>query len=89
MYNRFVDVTTVQSVLSPGRASQSTVEVDAAECRLVELLHMFSNGELPVVPDTQENQDGIAEHSFSINDDVGLPGHLCTVLAVEGCLAVG
>ena len=47
---------------------------------------MQSKGELPVVPDTQENREGFAEHLFSINDDVGLPGCFCTDLAKEGCL---
>ena len=50
---------------------------------------MLSNGELSVVPDTQENRDGIAEHPFSINGDVGLPGRFCTVQVEEGSLAFG
>ena len=50
---------------------------------------MLCNGKLPVVSDTQENREGIAEHYVSINVDVGLPGRFCTVLAVEGCLALG
>ena len=80
---------TVQRVQSPGRASQSTEEVDAAVHRLAEILNMLSKGELPVILDTQENQEGIVEHSFSINGDVGLPGRCCTVQAERGCLALG
>ena len=48
---------------------------------------MFSKGELSVVPDIQENREGIADHSFSINGDVGLPGYFCTVQTEEGRLA--
>ena len=57
--------------------------------RLTELSHMLCKGELPVVSDSQENLDGISEHSFSINGHVGLPGRFCTVQAEEGCLAFG
>ena len=35
---------------------------------------MPSKGELPVVPDTKENLEVIAERLFSINGDVKLPG---------------
>ena len=35
---------------------------------------MLFKGELPVVPDTHENWDGLAKHSFSIDGVVGLPG---------------
>ena len=59
-----------------------------ADIRLVELSHILSKGELPIVSETQENREGNAEHSFSINCDVGLPSRLCTVLAEEGCLAI-
>ena len=61
------DLTTVRNVSFPGRASQSMEEVDTAGCRLDELSDMLAEGKLPVVPDTQENQEGIAEHSLSIN----------------------
>ena len=50
---------------------------------------MLCNGELPVVSDSQENREGIPEHSFSINGDVGLPGRFCTVQAEEDCLTFG
>ena len=50
---------------------------------------MPSKAVQPVVPDTQVNRDGIAEHSFSVDGDVGLPGRFCTVLPEEGCLALG
>ena len=69
---------------SLGRASQSPDEVDVAGHRLAEFSIMLSKGEQPVVPDTQEDLEGIAEHSFSINGDVGLPGRFCTVQAEEG-----
>ena len=64
-------------------------EVDAAGHRLAELSDMLSKGELPVVADNQENREEIAEHSFSVNVDVDLPGSFCTVLAEENRLAVG
>ena len=35
---------------------------------------MLSKGELPVIPVTRENLEGIVEHLFSINGDFGLPG---------------
>ena len=44
---------------------------------------MLCKGELPVVSDTQKNREGIAEHSFSINGDVGFPGCFCTVQAAS------
>ena len=50
---------------------------------------MLSKGELPVVPDTKEDLEGIAEHSFSINGDVGLPGRFCILQAEEGHHALG
>ena len=74
---------------SPGRASHRPDEVDDAGHRLAKLLDMPSSGELSVVPDTQENLEEIAEHSFSVNGDVGLPGRFCTVQAEEGRLALG
>ena len=70
--NRDVDLTIVQSVPSPGCAFQRTEEVEMAGHQLAEPLQMPCKGELPVVSDTQENREGIAEHSFSINGDVGL-----------------
>ena len=73
-HNRDVDLMTVQSVPSPGHVSQSTEEVEMTEHRLTEHSHMLNNGELSVISDTQENLEGIAEHLFSINGDVGLPG---------------
>ena len=82
-----VDLTTVQSVPSQGRATQSTEEADTTGYRLEELSHMLSKGELPVVPDIQENREGFAEHSHSINGDVWLPGPICTDKAEGGCLA--
>ena len=57
--------------------------------RLVKFLDMLSKGELPVVPDTEENCVGIAGHLFSVNGDVGLPGRFCTVHAEEGLLPLG
>ena len=80
---------TVQSVPLSGRASQITDVVDTAGHRWAELSDMLSKGELPVIPDTRENRVGIAEHSFSVNGGVGLPGRFCIVLAQEGCLAFG
>ena len=65
------------------------VVVDAAGHRLAEPSSMLSKGELPVISDTQEDREGIAEHSFSVNGDVGLPGRFYTVLAEEGRLALG
>ena len=50
---------------------------------------MLCKGELSVVSGTHENREGIAEHSFSINGDVGLPGRFLTVQDEEGCLAFG
>ena len=50
---------------------------------------MVCKGELPLVSDTQENREGIAEHPFSIHGDVGLPGRFCKVQAEEGCIAFG
>ena len=50
---------------------------------------MLSKGELPVVPDTQENQEGIAQHLSSINGDVELSVHFCTVQTEEGPLVFG
>ena len=50
---------------------------------------MVCKGELSVVPGTQENREGIAEHSFAISGDVGLPSRFCTVLAEEDCLEFG
>ena len=50
---------------------------------------MLSKGELPVVPDTDEDQEGVAERSFSINRDFGLPDCFCTVQAKEGHIAFG
>ena len=49
---------------------------------------MLSKGELSVIPDTQENREGIAEHSFSVNGDVGLPGYFCTVQPDEDRLTL-
>ena len=74
---------------SIGRASQSPEEVDAAGRRLTELSDMLSKVELPVAPDIQENMEGIADHSFSVNGDVGLAGGFCTVKAEEGRLEFG
>ena len=48
-----------------------------------------SEGELQIVPDTQENPEHIARHSFSFSRDAGLPGGLFTVQADEGRLALG
>ena len=50
---------------------------------------MLSKDGLPVVPDTKENWEGIAEHSSSINGDVGLPGRFRTVLTGKGSAAFG
>ena len=75
--------------MSPGNASQSSEEVDAAGHRLTELSDMPFKGELPVEPDTQEYLEGIPEHSFYINGDVGLPGRFCTVHAEYGHIALG
>ena len=52
-------------------------------------LHTLYKGKMPVVSDTHENQEGIAEHSFSINGDVGLSSRFCTVQAEEVCVAFG
>ena len=60
-------------VPSKGRSSHSPEVVDVAEHRMAEQSDMLSKGELPVVPDTQENLEGIAEHLSSVNCDVGLP----------------
>ena len=49
---------------------------------------MLSKSELLVVLDTQDNRDGIAEYSFSVYGDVGLPGRFCTALAEECRLAL-
>ena len=84
----------VRSVTSPGRASQSTEEIEIAGRRLAvyspltvnspQIAHkMLSNGELTVLPDTQEYREWIAEHSFSINGDVGLPGHFAQFLMMK------
>ena len=54
---------------SSGRSSQSPEEVDAARHRLADLLDTLSTGELPVVSDTKDNRERIAEHSFSVNGD--------------------
>ena len=62
----------VLSVASSGHASQNLEEVDAVRRRLAELSVMLSKGELAVIPDTQINRKGIAEHLFSVNDDVWL-----------------
>ena len=37
----------------------------------------------------QKNREGVAEHSFSVNGDVGLPDSFCIVQAEEGRLALG
>ena len=50
---------------------------------------MLRKREQPVVSDTQENRERIAEHQFSINGDVWLPGRFRTVQAEEGSLAFG
>ena len=47
---------------------------------------MLCKGRLSVISDTHENRKWIAEHSFSTNGNVGLPGCFCTVLTEEGCL---
>ena len=73
-----VDLTTVRSVSSPGRLTLSTEEVHVAGHRLAELSHLLPKGELMVIPDTEENQEGIAEHSITIYGDVGLPGRICS-----------
>ena len=79
----------VRSVSFPGRAYQSFEEVDAAGHRLAEFVQMLSKGELPLMPDIQEKLEGIAEHLFSINGDVGLLSRFCIVQADDGCLAFG
>ena len=86
--NRDAGLTTVQIVPSPGRASKITVEAKTVGHRLAELSLIAYKGELPVVSDTQENREGIAEHLFSINGDVRLPGRFCPGQAEEGCLAL-
>ena len=88
-HNSDVDLMIVQSLSSPFCACQSMEEVNAFRHRLAELSHMLSIDELPVVPETPKNREVIAEHSFSINGDVGLPGHFCTVQAEEDCLTFG
>ena len=88
-HNCDVDLPTVINVLSPGRTSKYSEEVDAAGHRLAGRSFMPSKGERPVVPDTQDNLEGIARHSFSLNGDVGLPGGFCPVQAEEGCLTFG
>ena len=65
------------------------MEIDAAGHQLAELSRMLSIGELPIVPDTHEHLEWIAEHSFSIIGDVGLPGRFCTVQTEDDCHAVG
>ena len=72
----------------PIHAGQSLEDVDTAERRLAELSDMSSKGELLVLPDSQENREGIAEHYLSVNGEVGLPGRFCTTQAEEGCLAI-
>ena len=72
---------------SPGSASQSSEEVDAAG--FAELLNMLNKGRLPVVPGTKEKLDGIAEHLFYVNGDNGLPGRICTVQDKGDRLAIG
>ena len=64
--------------------SQSTEEVETAGHRLAEHLHMLCKGELSVIFDNQRRREVIAEHSFSTNGDVGLPGRFCTYQAKEG-----
>ena len=44
---------------------------------------MPSIGELSVIPDTQENREGVSEQSFSINGDVGLLDRFSAVQAKE------
>ena len=50
---------------------------------------MLCKGGLPVVPDTKENREWIAEHPSCINCDVGLPGRICTAQTEEGYLTFG
>ena len=50
---------------------------------------MLINGEQSFVCNTQENMEGIADHTSSFNGDVGLPYRMCPVQADEGCLAFG
>ena len=64
-------------------------EVYAAGHQLAEILNMLSKGELQVVLHSLDNLESIAEHSFSVNDDVGMSGRFCAVQTEEGHLAVG
>ena len=50
---------------------------------------MLINCEQSFVCNTQENMEGIADHTSSFNGDVGLPYRMCPVQADEGCLAFG
>ena len=62
MHNRYVDLTTVWCVPSPGHANQSTKDVETTGHVLAEYSQMLCKGELSVVSDTQEHLEGIAEH---------------------------
>ena len=44
---------------------------------------MLPKFELQVVPDTQDNQDGIAENAFSVNGDPWLLVSFCMLQAVS------
>ena len=66
------------------RASHCPEFFYAAGHRLADLSKMLSNGELPIVHDTQKIRDGIAEHSSTVNGVVLLPGRFCPVDAAEG-----
>ena len=89
IYYPDVDLWMVRCVQSSGHASLSLEEVDASGHQLAELSDMLSKRELLVVPDTQENQEIISKHLFSVIGDVWLPGRFCTIQAGEGHLALG
>ena len=89
MLKKVLTIITHQKLINVNRLQPSGCNGNICTCciifqhttheRNVGLSDMFSKDELPILHDAYENQEGTALHSFSINDNVGLPGRVGTV----------
>ena len=44
---------------------------------------------MPDISVTQENREGISEHTLSFNGDAGMLDRICSVMSEDGCLQFG